>query len=328
MGTTRIKVIDLSSEKQEIKTSRKHARLAASLAARGAKRAEKLAGPAKIKASSPEGALARREEKKTKVKEEKGKTESTSPAIDSLPSVPSVPPVIKTKSAATRKTTHHLGKKYRQASQLIDKNKVYPAREAIDLLYKIKVTRFDPTVELHLNVTDKNIRGSVSLPHPVGKKKEKKILIFSDQKPETGDKQIIFCDEKTIDEIENGKLKPVRDFDQVLAQPKFIPGLTRVAKILGPRGLMPNPKNGTILDSQIQNFIAKIGKKKTGFGFQTDPTAPIIHTKLGKLSAKPAQIEENLKALVAAIGQTKIKKAFIKSTMSPGIKVDLATLPR
>jgi len=312
MGTTRIKVIDLSSEKQEIKTARKHA--------------EKLSGISKLTA-------------KKKPKEErtpKGITESTEPipenteshvtADSSVPSEPSVPSVITKQSApstAARTSQRHTGKKYQQAKSQIDSSKTYSASNAIDLLNKISTTKFDPTVEIHLNVADKNIKGSVNLPHPVGKKKEKKYLVFSDKQSTINDKRIIWGDEKTIDEIQNGKLRPGRDFDQVIAQPKFMAQLVKVAKILGPRGMMPNPKNKTVTENP-QSAIEKQINSPDTYEYKTDPTAPVIHLVLGKLSEKPDHLQENLKTIVSAIGPTKIKRAVIKSTMSPAIKVDVS----
>ena len=317
MGTTRIKVIDLSSGEQEIKTSRKHA--------------EKLTGVAKIKATGPEGTLARRGEKREKEEVIKGPKESEVKTTSgpSVPPKPSAPPVIKKQSPSVvaRKpgSLHHLGQKYLSANQLIDKNKLYPAREAIGLLFKTSPTHFDPTIEIHLNVTDKNMRGNVNLPHAVNTKKQKKILIFASQSATTPKTffQIIWANEKTIDEIDSGKLKPNRDFDIVIAQPKYMPQLAKVAKILGPRGLMPNPKNNTVTENVASALESASG---TTFEYKSDPSAPIIHTKLGKLSYKPEQLEENLKTLFFAIGPNKIKKAVIKSTMSPAIKLDLSSI--
>ncbi|MBI2327967.1 hypothetical protein HYU92_06645 [Candidatus Curtissbacteria bacterium] len=311
MGTTRIKVIDLSSEQAEIKTARKHARLAA-------KRAGKLSGLGKLKT----------EKKPATGKSTEKKHEDTlSVQTASVPSAPSVPSVITKQSAISttaRKHQHHIGKKYQQAARHIDKNKAYPIKEAIELLHQASYTKFDPTVEIHLNVTDKNIKGSVNLPHPVGKKKEKKYLVFSDKRSPINDKRIIWGDTKTIDDIQNGKLSPNRDFDAVIAEPKFMPQLAKVAKILGPRGMMPNPKDKTIVDNP-QEAIQKQANSNS-LQYATDPTAPIIHSTLGKLSAKPEQLEKNFQAYVAAIGPTKISKATVKSTMSPPVKVDISSL--
>lgn len=340
MGTTRIKVIDLSSKVKEIKTSRK--------------RAEKLAGVTKLKEEKP--ATTESTEKKTEATES---VPSVKPSVSSVVTTPSVPSVIKTQSKVARKHKRHLGKKYQQAAKLIDKNKSYPAKVALELLSQTSITSFDPTVEVHLNVADKNLKISVNFPHPIGgKTKRTRYLIFSDHKPiteSTEKKQkgqtaktssvpsepprsiergspkatvppvidIIWADQSIIADIENGKLKPGRDFDACLAQPKFMPALAKIAKILGPRGLMPNPKNGTI----SQDPQKAIGQKDDGaVNLALDPTAPILHTVIGKLSAKPQHLSQNLAALILAVGPTKIKKATIKSTMGPGIKVDLTSI--
>lgn len=314
MGTTRIKVIDLSSDQQQVKTSRKHA--------------EKLAGVGKIK-----------EEKKDK----KAITESTeinqesteeSPTTPSVPKEPSrsieqgsltttVPSVIKTKSKAAKPPTHHRSKKYQTAKKLVE-SKTYSVKEAFELLPKTAITTFDPSVEVHLNVVDRKIKASVNFPHmKFVKKQEKKYLVFSDKRIEDIKQHIIWANESTITDIETGKLKPGRDFDTVIASPKFMPTLARIAKILGPRGMMPNPKNGTVVDN-IQKAL--ILPEDTAYELRTDPQAPIFHVKIGKLSQKPDELSENLKTLIVAIGSSKIKKATLTSTMGPPIRFDVNTL--
>lgn len=312
MGTTRIKVIDLSSDQQEIKTSRKHA--------------EKLTGAAKIsEEKKPEETKAKEPEELKEQVQKPEETESTQTEIATVkPKVSETTPkpqALQKTATAAKKPSRHRGKKYQQAAALIDKTKVYPAREALDLLPKISPTSFDPTVEVHLSVNDKNIRGKVNFPHTVGAKYEKRYLVFSPKK--TDAKNVTWANEKTIPEIESGKLKPGRDFDAVITTPAYMPQLAKVAKILGPRGMMPNPKNNTITDDPAKILTAG---DDTSYEFKTDPTAPIVHTKIGKLSIKTAALEENLKALVTAVGPTKIKKALIKSTMSPAIRVDTTTL--
>lgn len=312
MGTTRIKVIDLSSDKQEIKTSRKHA--------------EKLTGsPRKL---GEAGAAKIKEEKKpkeqkpaiTEIKHEDSESVSTENHPQGEKKVSKSVP-----SAVAKKSTHHLGMKYLTAAKLIDKNHAYPPKEAIDLLYKTSITKFDPTVEIHLNVTDKNVKAAVNFPHAVGgKTKEKKYLVFSDRT--TNINNVVWGDEKTIAEIEIGKLKPKRDFDVVIATPKFMPQLAKVAKILGPAGVMPNPKNGTVAENPQK--IIEGSSQNSGTDLRTEPMSPIIHTKIGKLSFKPNQLEENLKALIFGIGPTKIQKAIIKSTMSPAIKLDISAVTK
>ena len=322
MGTTRIKVIDLSSDEKEIKTSRKHA--------------EKLTGAAKLKeparnASHSDAGGEKKPKKEPRGKEDKeGKEERTTQAATekisapTQPSEPSEPSQPAKPSASGKKHTslHHKGHKYLAAKQKIENGKQYPAKEAIALLSETSTVKFDPTVELHLNVVDKSIKGSVNFPHPFAvKSKEKKYLIFAEKKEEVDGKKIIWGDEKTIGDIESGQLKPGRDFDAVISTPKFMPGLAKIAKILGPAGLMPNPKNKTVTEDIAQ----ALKTKDEGFALKCEQQAPIIHTKVGKLSAKSEELEENLKALIFAIGPSKIKRATLTSTMGPGIKLDIAS---
>lgn len=325
MGTTRIKVIDLSSSKQQIKTKGKHA--------------EKLAPPAgakveketKEKAEGPElvewtegSEQTRRTEAKPKLPPKEIIEEKTPPKKETpqqlVPQPPSEKAGEQPPKTLPKKQAHHLGKKYRRAKEAIEKD-AYPLTEALALLPKTAVAKFNPSVDVHLNVADKNVKAQVTFPHSVGVKKEKRYLVFG-SKAEIGDKQIIWADEKTVEEIEAGKLKPGKNFDVVIASAKFMPALARVAKILGPRGMMPNPKNGTI----TENPKAYLGAQSTSqTEFTTDPTFPIIHAKIGKLQDNPKHIEENLKALISAVGPTKIKKTTITTTMGPGIKIDLTT---
>lgn len=281
MGTTRVKVVDLSSEETEVKTSRKHA--------------AKIKPQTETKEENPSAALAETPVESTESKKEKA--------------------VVKIKKSTSLR---HSGKKYKQAYEKIEKNKLYSSNEAIKLLEKISYTKFDPTVEVHLNVSEKNLRGSVNFPHSIGPKKEKFFLVFSD-KFKSENKNVILGSEETIKEIEEGKLKPAKDFNMVIASPAFMPKLVKIAKILGPAGMMPNPKNGTITNNP-RSLIE--GKESSAYEFRSDPLAPVIHIKLGKLSSKELKIKENLKALVTAIGPSKIKKTSLKTTMSPAIKID------
>ena len=313
MGTTRIKVIDLSSDEKEIKTSRKHA--------------EKLTGAAKLKEEKKPKKVAttERTEKEHEDTEKKVTTaETTEKERESTEKKPVDSVQTSAPSAVAKKpqSLHHKGHKYLAAKQKLENGKRYPVKEAIALLSETSTVKFDPTVELHLNVVDKSIKGTVSLPHPIETKtKEKRYLVFSEKKQEVDGVKIIWGDEKTIVDIENGQLKPGRDFDAVISAPKFMPALAKIAKILGPAGMMPNPKNKTV----TEDIEKALKTKDEGYVFRTETQAPIIHTKLGKLSAKSEALEENLKALIFAIGPQKIKRATITSTMGPGIKLDIAS---
>lgn len=186
---------------------------------------------------------------------------------------------------------------YLAAKKLIEPGRLYPIGEAVELLKKTSLVRFDGSVEVHLNTTEKGIRGQVSLPHGTGRTTK-----------------IAIADDKLIGEIEKGKI----NFDILVASPEMMPKLAKVAKILGPRGLMPNPKSGTISDDP-KGLALSLSKGQ--IQFKTESEAPIIHMVLGKVSFPSKDLEENFNALLSAIGPQKIKKATLCSTMGPGIKI-------
>src|SRR3989344_3255663 len=315
MGTTKVKIIDLSSTEPEIKASSKAAtRLAKASVDMEAKR-----GKMRPSINTEEKPITK---KRAAIitEEEKGITESTEikESAEKKMGAKEKAKLAAIEPAIAKIRPH--GAKYKKAVEVLEKDKLYPAKEALALLAKTSYTKFDPTVEVHINVTQKNIRGSVNFPHPIGPKKEKKYLVFTDKHLTIDNKHVTVASDTAIEEIVSGKLKPGRDFNAVIASPKFMPLLTKAARVLGPAGMMPNPKNGTITDDP-EKLIGE--GASDSYEFRSDPTAPIVHTKLGKLSAKPDALEENLKALITAIGTSKIKKAVIKSTMSPGIKIDV-----
>lgn len=193
------------------------------------------------------------------------------------------------------------GKQYQVAKKLVDPGRLYPLGETISLLKKTSVAKFDGTVEAHFNVLEKGLSGMVVLPHGTGKKL-----------------RVAIASEKILGEIESGKI----NFDILVSPPEMMPKLAKVAKILGPRGLMPNPKAGTI--SEDPQKLVKTWESGR-LNFKTETQAPLIHTVIGKVSFPEKHLEENLKALVSAIGKHKIEKMTLTSTMGPGIKVDLET---
>ncbi len=193
------------------------------------------------------------------------------------------------------------GKKYLAAKMKIDPQKFYPIPEAVRLLKETSFSRFDGSAEIHLVVKKIGIQGEAVLPHFKGKRK--KIEIAS---------------QETLKKIEEGKI----DFDILLSTPSFMPNLLKYAKILGPKGLLPNPKNGTISDNPEET-----AKKfqKDSIPFKTEKNAPLIHSVFGKVSQGEKELEENLKALLKAVETKNIVKATIKATMGPAIKLDIST---
>lgn len=191
-------------------------------------------------------------------------------------------------------------KRYTQNVSQIKKDTLYSLDKAIDLLKKLKKTKFDETVELHVNTKEKGLSGQIALPYGTGKKL-----------------RIVEADDSIIANIEKGNI----DFDVLVATPQMMPKLAKVARILGPRGLMPNPKTGTITTNPLET-IEKLSKGQVNY--KTELDAPIIHLSVGKLSFDEKKLNENVKMALVTIGEAKIVNATLKSTMSPGIKLKVA----
>jgi large subunit ribosomal protein L1 len=189
--------------------------------------------------------------------------------------------------------------KYQTLSDQFDKSKIYSVKEALELLEKLQRKSFDETVELHLNTLTSGISGQITLPHGTGK--VTRVAIATDA---------------IIAEVEKG----VINFDVLVAEPAMMAKLAKVAKVLGPRGLMPNPKNGTITPKPEE-----VAKKYAGgqINFKTETKAPIIHLTVGKMSFGPEKLTENIEALILAIKKSNIVNVILKSTMSPGIKIKI-----
>jgi large subunit ribosomal protein L1 len=221
------------------------------------------------------------------------------------------------------------GKKYKEAAKLVDSKKVYSIDEAAELIKKTSAAKFDATVELHVRLgidpkkSDQQVRGTVSLPHGTGK--TKKIIAFvsgekvKDAKEAGAD---LIGDEETLAEIaKTGKI----DFDIAVATPDMMPKLAKVAKVLGPKGLMPNPKSETV-SANVTKMVSELKKGK--IAFKADD-AGILHTVLGKVSFDAIKIKENYEGMMEALRKAKpntskgvyIKNATIASTMGPGIRV-------
>ncbi|MBI2641412.1 hypothetical protein HYW87_02345 [Candidatus Roizmanbacteria bacterium] len=191
------------------------------------------------------------------------------------------------------------GINYRKATKFVDKKKMYPLKDAIELLKKMKFAKFDESVELHLNVDKSGLKGESELPHSTGKTFRVKIV-----------------DEDVLAAIEKGKI----DFDMLVTHPSFMPKLARFAKVLGPRGLMPNPKAGTISDKP-QEVVKRF--EKGSMKWKTEAKAPLIHQMIGKVSFEDKKLQENADVFLKSVGSQHIKTAFIKTTMSPSVRIDL-----
>jgi ribosomal protein L1 len=224
------------------------------------------------------------------------------------------------------------GKKYIEAAKLVNRANLYDVAEAIELVKKTAVAKFDETVELHIRTgcdgrhADQQIRGAVVLPHGTGKKV--RILVFAkaakaDEALEAGADYV--GAEELVPRIQNeGWL----DFDVIVATPDMMGVVGRLGKVLGPKGLMPNPKTGTVT-MDVTKAISEIKAGKVEY--RLDKTN-IIHVPVGKASFSEQQLQENFQTIIDAVNKAKpsaLKGAYMKSvilasTMGPGIRLNTA----
>ena len=222
-------------------------------------------------------------------------------------------------------------KMYVEALTSVDKNKEYDVSEAIKLLKGLKSRKFDETVDLaiKLNIdakkTDMNVRGSFVLPNGTGK--AKKVLVITKTKADEASEAEFVGAEDMLEKIEKENWF---DFDTIVATPEMMPALGKLGKVLGPKGLMPNPKLGTVT-TNVKDAISNI--KKGMVEYKNDSYGN-VHVSIGKLSFKEDKLEENVRAIVNEIVKNKptgvkgtfIKNVSISSTMSPGIKISRDSL--
>lgn len=264
-------------------------------------------GKIRVKALGDE-TLEQQQQEEARARKEAKKTEKKESLTDSVSSAES-PVEKKTKKEKFQpvKGPKH-SKSYNEKAALVEK-RLYDLTEAIALLPQLKRAKFDETVEIHITTTETGISGSVTLPHGTGKQVRVTIANGSDQA------EI----ETLLKKIESGNI----DFDILIATPDAMPKLARAAKILGPRGLMPNPKNGTV--SPTPDVVANkfLGGQ---INFKTEAKFPLLHAAVGKVSFDESKIQENIKTFIAALDRKKIKNVTLKSTMSPAIHLNMASL--
>lgn len=222
------------------------------------------------------------------------------------------------------------GKKYVEASKKVKKNTLYSATDAVKLVKETNVTKFDSTIDIaiKLNVdpkkADQMLRGSLVLPNGSGKSKKILVLAKGEQTKVAKELGADYVGDKDL--IDKIKTENWFDFDIIVATPEMMPEVGKIGNILGPRGLMPNPKTGTVTP-KVDTVINDI--KKGMVEYRTDSYGN-IHTIIGKASFTETALLENLKYVVSTISKSKptsVKGTFVQgisisSTMGPGIKVD------
>jgi len=223
-------------------------------------------------------------------------------------------------------------KKYLQARAKVEPKR-YQLREAVELVREIRYAKFDETVEVAMRLgvdprhADQMVRGTVVLPHGTGKSKRVLVVAAGEQAKEAQEAGADFVmGEEVIERIQGGWL----DFEAMVATPDMMRHLSKLGKILGPRGLMPNPKTGTVT-TEVAKAVREIKAGKVEF--KVDKTA-IIHVPVGKVSFSIDALEENARSLILAVLRAKpsaakgkyVQSVFLSSTMGPGVALDISLL--
>lgn len=188
--------------------------------------------------------------------------------------------------------------RYLKSKSQIDADQLYSLTDGLKLLRQVSLAKFDPTVELHLNLKEKGLSKVVELPHSTGKTR-----------------RVALVSPEVLSQIESGKI----DFDLLLASPSQMGQLVKFAKVLGPKGLMPNPKNGTISDDPAA--AAKKLSSSNSLVLKTEKDSPVVHVAVGKLSQPDSELAENVSAVLSHLSQ--VQKIVLKSSISPAIKLQV-----
>lgn len=189
------------------------------------------------------------------------------------------------------------GKNYQQVALNINNKSEYALAEAIELIKKSSYAKFDETIELHLNIEKEGLKGEVVFPHSTGKTLRVEVL-----------------NDSLLEKIESG----IIDFDILVASPSQMPKLAKFARVLGPKGLMPNPKTGT-----VSNDPEKTAEtfRQGSVRWKSESKFPIIHQVIGKKSFESQKIADNIETFIKAVGTKNILSAFIAGSMTPSVKI-------
>lgn len=273
----------------------------------------------KVAKAGKRSAKALAEAEASKAKEERKASAQTA---EEKPKAPAVP---------TRSRLERRGKHFRKSAEQLEKGKAYTLEEAVDLAQKTSHVKFDATVELHVNLgvdprhADQNVRDNLVLPAGTGK--PIRVAVLTD---DAAAATAAGADQAGTDDIFKQLDKGVIDFDILIATPAIMPQLGKYARVLGPRGLMPNPKSGTVTPD-----VAKaVAEAKAGRVEYRVDSAGIVHLGVGKVSFASAQLLQNVQAVLASIKTNKpqsvkgnyIKAVHLTTSMGPSVNVDLANI--
>lgn len=305
--------------KLEVTAKNTIAEITAAIEAAGAAPAEEPVREAKTAKAGKRSAkgLEEAEAKAEKLEHQQHRDEEASKA-ETKPKAPVKP---------ARSRLERQGKKFQEVAKLIEKNKSYDVKEALELAVKTSPTKFDATVELHVNLNvdprqaDQNIRDNLILPAGTGK--TVRVAVFADDNVDNADVSGIETITKALD-------KGTIDFDILVSTPANMPKLGKYARLLGPRGLMPNPKSGTVT-TDLNKAVAE--SKAGRVEYRVDSTG-IVHLGIGKVSFGTTKLENNLQAVFASLKSSKpnsvkgsyVKAIHITTTMGPSILVDASSV--
>ena len=273
----------------------------------------------------------KRSEKAVKAAEAEAERQARKEAGDTTPQGDAVANIEKGPAPKTRPLAERKGKAYKKAAKLVDKTRSYSLAEALELATQTAVTKFDSTVEMHVRLgvdpkqADQNIRTTVTLPNGTGKDIKVAALVSADDVAAAKEAGADFAGEEEVMKLLE---KENLSFDVLVATPQFMPKLGKFARLLGPRGLMPNPKAGTVSANPVQAIKeAKAGKVE----YRVDKQG-IVHLGIGKVSFGPEKLLENANVFVNSLKAARpttlkgnyIISASVATTMGPSIKVELA----
>ncbi len=236
----------------------------------------------------------------------------------------------KVEDVRTTYNTMKHGKQYRAVVEKMEAGKEYAPEEALAFLKENKTAKFDESIEVHVRLginpkkSDEMVRATVILPHGTGRAQKVAVITATKEKEAEEAKADLIGGEEIIADIKSGKLSPGTDFDVILATPEMMPKLAVIAKILGPKGMMPSPKTETVT-VKIKEAVEMLKKGKK-VSFKNDDTGN-LHQVIGKSSFTVEQLTENFQTLKDTLDKSKpenmkgrfIKKLYISSTMGPSL---------
>ena len=305
------------------------AELEAAIAAAKPEKREKVEKEIVAERKSDVAKAGKRSEKAAEEAEAKAEKEARKESGDTTPQGDAEAHVKKGAAPKVRPVAERKGKNYKKVAELVDKTKVYSLAEALELAVKTNPAKFDASVEVHVRLgvdprqADQNIRATVTLPNGTGK--TIRVAVFAPEADAAAAKKAgadIAGDDDFLKSLDKGEI----NFDVLIATPAYMPKLGKYARLLGPKGLMPNPKSGTVAADVVKAVSeAKAGKVE----YRVDKQAT-IHLSIGKVSFGAAKLIENAQSFFGSLQSQKpssLKGIFIKSTsiattMGPGIKVE------